>query len=280
MTGLLADGPGQALGPRRAEVLEALRSASTPLRVQEVARRTGVHANTARFHLDALVEAGLATREAQARATPGRPSFAYRAVAHAPAAGHRQYRLLAEMLGSLIEGLLPDPGRAAAEAGREWGRFLTEQPAPYQRITAAEAISKLVAVLAEIGFAPEAGPGGRVAAGAQQFAHESQPAGAQQFAHESQPADAQFAQEAQPADAQRFTPGPGPAAPHEVWLRRCPFREVAEHRRNVVCQLHLGLMQGVLDQLHAPVTAARIHPFAEPSLCIAELATLPASSQA
>jgi predicted ArsR family transcriptional regulator len=240
VTGLLADGPGPALGQRRAEVLEALRSAGTPLRVQEVARRTGVHANTARFHLDALVEAGLANREAQAQARPGRPSFAYRAVAHAPVAGHRQYRLLAEMLSSLIEGLLPDPGRAAAEAGREWGRFLTEQPAPYQPITAAEAISKLLAVLAEIGFAPETGPAG----------------------------------------APRFTPGPEPAAPPEVWLRRCPFREVAEHRRDVVCQLHLGLMQGVLDQLHAPVSAARIHPFAEPSLCIAELATLPASSQA
>ena len=233
MTGLLAEGPGPgpALGQRRAEVLEALRSAGAPLRVQEVARRTGVHTNTARFHLDALVAAGLATREAQARARPGRPSFAYRAVAHAPVTGHRQYRLLAEMLSSLIEGLLPDPGQAAAEAGREWGRFLTERPAPYQRMTAGEAISRLLAVLTEIGFAPEAGP-----------------AGAQ------------------------------PAAPPEVWLRRCPFREVAEHRRDVVCQLHLGLMQGVLDQLHAPVTAARIHPFAEPSLCVAELATLPASS--
>jgi predicted ArsR family transcriptional regulator len=227
VTGLLAAGSGPALGQRRADVLDVLRSASEPLRVQEVARRTGVHANTARFHLDALVEAGLATREAQARATPGRPSFAYRAVQHAPAAGHRQYRLLAEMLSSLIEGLLPDPGQAAAEAGREWGRYLTEQPPPYQRLTAAEAISRLLAVLAEIGFAPEPGPAG----------------------------------------AQR-----------EVWLRRCPFREVAEHRRDVVCQLHLGLMQGVLEQLRAPVTAAQIHPFAEPSLCIAELAVLPASA--
>lgn len=239
MTGLLADGPGPPLGQRRADVLEVLRSAREPLRVQEVARRTGVHANTARFHLDALVEAGLATREAQARATPGRPSFAYRAARHAPAAGHRQYRLLAEMLSSLIEGLLPDPGQAAAEAGREWGRYLTERPAPYQRITAAKAISRLLAVLAEIGFAPEAGP-----------------AGGPQFAPESGAASAQ----------------------REVWLRRCPFREVAEHRRDVVCQLHLGLMQGVLEQLRAPVTATQIHPFAEPSLCIAELTTLPASA--
>ncbi len=224
VTGLLAGDPDPPLGQRRADVLEVLRSASGPLRVQEVARRTGVHANTARFHLDALVDAGLASKEVQARAAPGRPSFGYAAAQQAPAAGHRQYRLLAEMLSSLIEGLLPDPGQAAAEAGREWGRYLTERPAPYQRITAAEAVSRLLAVLAEIGFAPETGP------------------------------------------------APGQ---HEVWLRRCPFHEVAEHRRDVVCQLHLGLMQGMLDQVRAPVAAVRIQPFAEPSLCIAELAPRP-----
>jgi predicted ArsR family transcriptional regulator len=272
VTGLLADGPGPALGQRRAEVLEALCSAGTPLRVQEVARRTGVHANTARFHLDALVDAGLATREAQARAAPGRPSFAYRAVAHAPVAGHRQYRLLAEMLSSLIEGLLPDPGQAAVQAGREWGRFLTERPAPYQRITAAEAVSRLLAVLAEIGFAPETGP-----AAVRQSGPEGGSAHAHQFAQGSGPAWTQrLTPQSRPADARRLAPETGPARAPEVWLRRCPFREVAEHRRDVVCQLHLGLMQGVLDQLHAPVTAARIHPFAEPSLCIAELATVPA----
>ena len=238
VTGLLADGPGPPLGQRRADVLDALRSASAPLRVQEVARRTGVHANTARFHLDALVDAGLATREVLARAAPGRPSFGYAAAGQGPAAGHRQYRLLAEMLSSLIEGLLPDPGQAAAEAGREWGRYLTERPAPYQRISADEAVSRLLAVLAGVGFAPETGR--RVAA----------------------------------------ETGPDIAAetgPPEVRLRRCPFREVAEHRQDVVCQLHLGLMQGVLDQLRAPVTATRIQPFAEPSLCIAELAARPAS---
>lgn len=234
MTGLLADGPGPPLGQRRADVLEVLRSASAPLRVREVARRTGVHANTARFHLDALVGAGLATRQVLARAAPGRPSFGYAAAGQAPAGGHRQYRLLAEMLSSLIEGLLPDPGQAAAAAGREWGWYLTERPAPYQRIPADDAVRRLLAVLAGIGFAPEAEPDGG-------------PLGARE------------------------------TGSSQVWLHRCPFREVAEHRQDVVCQLHLGLMQGVLDQLRAPVTVTRIQPFAEPSLCIAELAARPAS---
>jgi hypothetical protein len=38
-----------------------------------------------------------------------------------------------------------------------------------------------------------------------------------------------------------------------------------------VCALHLGLIQGVLAQLRAPVTADQIKPFAEPGVCVADL---------
>ncbi len=60
-------------------------------------------------------------------------------------------------------------------------------------------------------------------------------------------------------------------AQHQIRLRRCPFREVAENHPDVVCELHFGLMQGVLDQMRAPVTVDRLEPFAEPALCIAYL---------
>ena len=148
--------------------------------------------------------------------------MAYRAVGSGEPAGRRRYRLLAEMLTSLIAGMLPKPGEAAEEAGREWGRYLTEQPPPYQRLDAGEAVERLTATVAEIGFAPEA-----VTDGTQ----------------------------------------------YQLRLRQCPFREVAENHQDVVCQLHLGLMQGALAQMRAPVTADRLQPFAEPSLCIADLAT-------
>ena len=210
------------LGQRRADVLALVRTAGSPVGVREVADQTGLHPNTARFHLDALVDAGLATRAPRARTVPGRPSMAYQAVEGGGATGRRHYRLLAEMLTSLIAGVLPEPGGAAAEAGREWGRYLTEQPVPYQRMDARRAIERLAATLEEIGFAPEAA-----------------------------------------ADGTRY----------QLRLRQCPFREVAEGHQDVVCQLHLGLMQGALDQMRAPVTADRLQPFAEPSLCIAYLAT-------
>jgi predicted ArsR family transcriptional regulator len=54
-------------------------------------------------------------------------------------------------------------------------------------------------------------------------------------------------------------------------LRHCPFREIAQQHRDVVCSLHLGLMQGVLAEVRAPVVAPRLEPFVEPSLCLAHL---------
>ncbi len=217
--GLLRPDPGAPLGESRARVLDLLRAGGT-LGVQQVADQTGLHPNTARFHLDALVEAGLAERAPQPRLTPGRPSMAYQATGSDGPAGQRRYRLLAEILTSMITGVMAQPGEAATQAGREWGRYLTEQLPPYQRAGTDQAIERLTGTLQEIGFAPEV-----------------------------------------------VTEGGG----RRLRLHQCPFREVAEHHQDVVCALHLGLMQGVLTELRAPLTVGSLQPFAEPSVCIAEL---------
>ena len=60
-------------------------------------------------------------------------------------------------------------------------------------------------------------------------------------------------------------------AHYRVRVHQCPFREVAEGHQDVVCGLHLGLMQGALAQMRAPLTADELQPFAEPSVCIAHL---------
>lgn len=147
---------GRPLGQSRAHVLHLLRAAGSPVSVRDIADQAGLHPNTVRFHLDALVDAGLAARTPTERTTPGRPSMAYRPVSGGgPVSGWR-YRLLAEMLASLIAGMLPRPGETAAEVGREWGRSLTESPPPYRRLDAGEAVERLTAIMAEIGFAPEA----------------------------------------------------------------------------------------------------------------------------
>ncbi|WP_243789653.1 metalloregulator ArsR/SmtB family transcription factor [Saccharopolyspora gloriosae] len=59
----------------------------------------------------------------------------------------------------------------------------------------------------------------------------------------------------------------------EIGLRHCPFLELAEAQRQVVCQVHLGLMQGVTTALNAPVTVDRLDAFVEPDLCVAHLVT-------
>jgi predicted ArsR family transcriptional regulator len=53
-----------------------------------------------------------------------------------------------------------------------------------------------------------------------------------------------------------------------VLLRRCPFLDVAKDHQQVVCGIHLGLMQGALDELGAPVEARDLLPFVEPDLCV------------
>ncbi|MEZ0366183.1 helix-turn-helix transcriptional regulator [Mycobacterium sp. pUA109] len=60
----------------------------------------------------------------------------------------------------------------------------------------------------------------------------------------------------------------------QVGLRHCPFLELAEARTNVVCPIHLGLMQGALETWHAPVAIDRLDAFIEPDLCLAHLSLL------
>jgi predicted ArsR family transcriptional regulator len=221
--------PATALGESRSRVLDVLRGADAPFGVRELAGRVGLHPNTARFHLDGLVEAGLVERATEAGGQPGRPRTLYYARPVAAAAGQRSYRLLAEILTTLVAEHLPRPSHAATEVGRTWGGYLIERPAPFERLDPDAAVERLVGVLAEIGFDPEV----------------------------EKPA-----QRAQPARVR---------AGVRLRLRHCPFREVAERHRDVVCSLHLGLMQGALAQLRTPLTADRLDPFVGPNLCIAQV---------
>jgi predicted ArsR family transcriptional regulator len=61
------------------------------------------------------------------------------------------------------------------------------------------------------------------------------------------------------------------AGEKQVGLRNCPFLELAETRTDVICPIHLGLMQGALETWKAPVMVDRLDAFAEPDLCLAHL---------
>ena len=219
MTGpTLADTPAHVPGrARRTEVLTMLRQADQPLSVAEVAESMSLHLNTARFHLDGLVEDGLAERTTEHRDTPGRPRVLY--TAEGPSIGPRSYALLAEMLTGFISSM-PNVGPGTAELGKAWGRHLIERSAPSERIDADQAVTRLDRMLDAVGFDPES--------------------------HVSETGV-------------------------DVHLRRCPFREVAEKHTEVVCAIHLGLMQGALEEIGAPVTATALTPFVTPHLCVARI---------
>ncbi|HET7303997.1 MAG TPA: helix-turn-helix domain-containing protein [Segeticoccus sp.] len=209
-----------ALGASRTRTLEVLQDAGRPLGVQEVAELMDLHPNTARVHLDALVGAGLASREAEERSSPGRPRTVYAATPGDRQVGQRNYRLLSEILTSLLGAALPQPGQASLEAGRAWGRYLSQRPAPFRQPDAEDTLAQLMRVLAEIGFQPERS---------------------------------------------------GPVEEPQIRLRHCPFREVARDHQDVVCAIHLGLLQGALTEMQSPLVADRIEPFVEPALCLAHL---------
>ncbi|MFI2643980.1 helix-turn-helix transcriptional regulator [Streptomyces sp. NPDC018610] len=216
---------------RRREVLDVLRAASAPLGVADIAGRIGVHANTVRFHLDALVAEGVVERRSEEpsgpagrpRQGPGRPRTVYAPTPGMDRGGTRGYRLLARMLLSrwAVEG--PGARESATEAGRAWGRFLVDPLPPFAQPTAEGTAARLVALLDDLGFdpAPEGGGAGR--------------------------------------------------PPGSVRLRHCPFLELAEEYGELVCSLHLGLMQGALTELRAPLTATGLEPFATPDSCLAHL---------
>lgn len=156
-----ADGRTNRSGRRR-QVLERLREARRPLGSAELARDLGVHPNTVRFHLDALVGAGLVERVEGERGVPGRPALRFAAVPGMDRTGPRRYGQLARALAGALDGV-PDGGTRALEAGREWGR----EAATASRERAAgpgdRSVGALMALLDELDFDPvllDGGPDG------------------------------------------------------------------------------------------------------------------------
>lgn len=72
----------------------------------------------------------------------------------------------------------------------------------------------------------------------------------------------------------------GTAGVEEIGLHNCPFLELADDRRDVVCPVHLGLMQGAMAAWEAPVTVDSLTPFVRPDMCVARLRPVARSRRA
>jgi predicted ArsR family transcriptional regulator len=189
-----------------------LRLSGRPVPVRELATRLGLHANTIRPHLRRLVEAGLVASETRrGPSAVGRPQTVYSAVAMDNSEG-RDYRLLADILATLMTGTR---ARTGAEAlAREWGDYLMTRhaPPPGARRPGPN-LAALREALAEAGFDP------------------------------------------------RFRRRGNRAV--EIALRGCPFRDLLEEHRELVCTVHRGLLEGMLEGSRPRLHLRTFEPLAD-----------------
>lgn len=139
---------GSGLSRARATVLQAVVGSSAPASLAQLTESTGLHANTLREHLDALLADGLVTREPAAPHGRGRPAWLYRAAA--VGAGVQEYAGLATALAAAIHRASTTPVDDAVQAGTEWGHELAATAAG--RATAAPAPAQVLALLDDMGF--------------------------------------------------------------------------------------------------------------------------------
>jgi predicted ArsR family transcriptional regulator len=53
----------------------------------------------------------------------------------------------------------------------------------------------------------------------------------------------------------------------EISLRDCPFRDLLEDHRELVCAIHRGLLEGMLGALKPPLDLSSFEPLAERTIC-------------
>jgi predicted ArsR family transcriptional regulator len=197
--------------------------------IAEVADPLGVHANTARFHLESMVRNGQVERSTADSGSPGRPPQLFLTAQGMDPIGPRHFRVLAEVLAASL-ATDPDSNSRILQAGRLWGRdqasSVADATATDEASAPIDSVERLMRLLDELGFAPVLTAGG------------------------DRP---------------------------QIGLRQCPFLELAVSRSDVVCPVHLGLMQGAMTSWGSSVTVDRLEPFAEPHLCLANLSPATAS---
>jgi hypothetical protein len=147
----------------------------------------------------------------------------------------RNYRLLAELLARYLVATNERPAEAAIAAGRHWAKDVP------LRLRDAE---DLLGTTGSNGSNGSNGSDGDDADAMARVLHMLADAG--------------------------FAPEMGEDG-RSIYLHSCPFRELAQSQRDVVCGAHLGIIQGALAEVDAHVQAPALLPFVEPDLCVASL---------
>ena len=143
------------LSRSRASLLETLRGQPEPTTLAALVGATGLHANTLREHLEALVKHGLVRRHRAEPSGRGRPAWLYEATGVTEGVGRSEYAGLAATLASAIHRTSDSPREDAIVAGTEWGHQLAQGRGTPRTAGETAARHQVVELLDEIGFAPE-----------------------------------------------------------------------------------------------------------------------------
>ena len=207
--------------PLRRRLYEVVTSRTGPVSRDEAAQAAGIGRALAVYHLDKLVESGLLdprlTRGRPGGAGPG-PAVPAKVYARsdrefAVTVPPREYELAARLLVQAVEGRSerPQPGRAGRGGDRRLGT--------------------------ELGSAARLSPGGQDAGG--------QDAGGQDAGGRNAAGQGVTSVLTQ----QGYEPCGG--ANGVIRLRNCPFHQLTERHREVVCGMNLALVEGLVEGLGA-----------------------------
>lgn len=218
------------LSPQRRRVFDALSDEAQP--VSAVAEILGLHVNTAREHLDGLLDSGLVHRSRLAPKGRGRPGWGYavRAGASSPAIG--EYAALAGVLAEHVVAQGGDVRGDMRQLGRGWGAALIRgrngSPASAAGRPDADSVQdeavrlradverEVIGLLGDLGFDPEQGAGC-------------------------------------------------------TRLRQCPMLAVAREHPDVVCSVHQGMVEGAMEAGGASPDGVHLEAFAEVGACLLTL---------
>jgi predicted ArsR family transcriptional regulator len=53
----------------------------------------------------------------------------------------------------------------------------------------------------------------------------------------------------------------------QITMRDCPFRELLDEHRDLVCSIHRGLLEGMLAEVKPPLRMTEFAPVTDRSLC-------------
>lgn len=254
------------LSTARQRVLDEVETAHRPLRTAEVADRLGLHHNTVREHLDALVEAGFVRATPETTGRRGRPALLYSSTAPDPGEVLDSYLALLDAVAeSLGDGEAAET--MAREIGRRWARGSSRVTAPASS-------------------APDSPCGAHTASSTTQVQPAASPTGSQPAAWPGPAASASTKATTSRAAAalSRLVPelsrmGFAPEADGErLILRACPLITGTRVPHDLVCVMHEAYLAEVCAQHTAPVgQPAPVAPGSEGSAgCGDALAAAPA----